>query len=140
MTEAAVEHVDILIVGAGPVGMTLHLALGRRRPAVAAARSPPPGGAARPTRARWPCRTAPATCSNRSHSWPTRAATPIETIHISQKDGFGRTPASTAADYRLPALGYVVRYRDLAAALARRSRPAEHPAAESRNPPSSASR
>ena len=27
MTEAAVEHVDILIIGAGPVGMTLHLAL-----------------------------------------------------------------------------------------------------------------
>ena len=27
MTDSAVENVDILIVGAGPVGMTLHLAL-----------------------------------------------------------------------------------------------------------------
>jgi 2-octaprenyl-6-methoxyphenol hydroxylase len=51
------------------------------------------------------------------NSWPTRAATPIETIHVSQKDGFGRTLIDRA-DYKLPALGYVVRYRDLAAALA----------------------
>ncbi len=27
MTEAVAEHVNVLIVGAGPVGMTLHLAL-----------------------------------------------------------------------------------------------------------------
>ena len=27
MTDAALEHIDVLIVGAGPVGMTLHLAL-----------------------------------------------------------------------------------------------------------------
>ena len=27
MTEAAPENVDILIIGAGPVGLTLHLAL-----------------------------------------------------------------------------------------------------------------
>ncbi len=27
MTEVALENVDILIIGAGPVGMTLHLAL-----------------------------------------------------------------------------------------------------------------
>ena len=27
MTEPVIEHVDILIIGAGPVGMTLHLAL-----------------------------------------------------------------------------------------------------------------
>ena len=50
-------------------------------------------------------------------SWPARAATPIETIHVSQKDGFGRTLIDRA-DYALPALGYVVRYRDLSAALA----------------------
>jgi 2-octaprenyl-6-methoxyphenol hydroxylase len=50
-------------------------------------------------------------------SWPTRAATPIETIHVSQKDGFGRTLIDRN-DYALPALGYVVRYRDLATALA----------------------
>ena len=27
MTDSAVDHVDILIIGAGPVGLTLHLAL-----------------------------------------------------------------------------------------------------------------
>ena len=51
------------------------------------------------------------------NAWPTRAATAIETIHVSQKGGFGRTVIDRA-DYDLPALGYVVRYRDLAAALA----------------------
>jgi 2-octaprenyl-6-methoxyphenol hydroxylase len=51
------------------------------------------------------------------NSWPTRAATPIETIHVSQKDGFGRTLIDRT-DYALPALGYVVRYRDLAGELA----------------------
>jgi 2-octaprenyl-6-methoxyphenol hydroxylase len=56
------------------------------------------------------------------NAWPARAATPIETIHVSQKDGFGRTVIDRA-DYDLPALGYVVRYRDLAAALARNCRP-----------------
>ena len=35
--------------------------------------------------------------------------TPIETIHISQAGGFGRTLIDRA-DYRVPALGYVVRY------------------------------
>ena len=52
-------------------------------------------------------------------AWPARSATPIETIHVSQKDGFGRTLIDRA-DYDLPALGYVVRYRDLANALAKR--------------------
>jgi 2-octaprenyl-6-methoxyphenol hydroxylase len=96
--------------------MTLHLALAAggqqsllldRRP-LAAQQADPRALA---------CRTAPANCSNRSPAGPCRAATPIETIHVSQKDGFGRTLIDRA-DYRLPALGYVVRYRDLAAALA----------------------
>ncbi len=56
------------------------------------------------------------------NAWPTRAATAIETIHVSQKGGFGRTVIDRA-DYDLPALGYVVRYRDLAAALAANCRP-----------------
>jgi hypothetical protein len=43
-------------------------------------------------------------------------ATPIETIHVSQRGGFGRTLID-AADYGIPALGYVMRYRDLAATL-----------------------
>ncbi len=115
MTEALVEQVDILIVGAGPVGMTLHLALAAggqksllldRRP-VAAQQTDPRALAL----SHGACQLL-----EQINSWPTRAATPIETIHVSQKDGFGRTLIDRA-DYALPALGYVVRYRDLAGAL-----------------------
>ena len=116
MTDSAVENVDILIVGAGPVGMTLHLALAAggqtsllldRRPPAALQADPRALALSHGARE----------LLEQIHSWPTRAATPIETIHISQKDGFGRTLLDRA-DYKLPALGYVVRYRDLAAALA----------------------
>ncbi|MCG2578541.1 FAD-dependent monooxygenase [Dechloromonas sp. XY25] len=116
MTEPVVEQVDILIVGAGPVGMTLHLALSAggqksllvdRRPL--AAQQGDPRALALSHGARQ--------LLEQIASWPTRAATPIETIHISQQDGFGRTLIDRT-DYALPALGYVVRYRDLAAALA----------------------
>ena len=116
MTDSAVENVDILIVGAGPVGMTLHLALAAggqtsllldRRPPAALQADPRALALSHGARE----------LLEQIQSWPTRAATPIETIHISQKDGFGRTLLDRA-DYKLPALGYVVRYRDLAAALA----------------------
>ncbi len=116
MTEAAVENIDILIIGAGPVGMTLHLALAAggqksllldRRPL--AAQQGDPRALALSHGAR--------ELLEQIDSWPTRAATPIETIHVSQKDGFGRTLIDRT-DYQLPALGYVVRYRDLAGELA----------------------
>ncbi|MFN4342338.1 MAG: FAD-dependent monooxygenase [Azonexus sp.] len=116
MTDSAVEHVDILIVGAGPVGMTLHLALAAggqtsqlldRRPPAALQADPRALALSHGARE----------LLEQIWSWPTRAATPIETIHVSQKGGFGRTLLDRT-DYKLPALGYVVRYRDLAAALA----------------------
>ena len=117
MTET-VEQTDILIVGAGPVGMTLHLALAAggqqsllidRRPQQALQADPRALALSHGARE----------LLEQIDGWPTRAATPIETIHVSQKTGFGRTLIDRA-DYRLPALGYVVRYRDLAAALAAR--------------------
>ncbi len=49
-------------------------------------------------------------------AWNATAGTPIHDIHVSQRGGFGRTRIE-AADYGTPALGYVMRYRDLAAAL-----------------------
>ncbi len=116
MTETTVEHIDILIVGAGPVGMTLHLALAAggqksllldRRPQAALQTDPRALALSHGARQ----------LLEQIRSWPARAATPIETIHVSQKDGFGRTLIDRA-DYHLPALGYVVRYRDLAGALA----------------------
>ena len=110
------EAVDILIIGAGPVGMTLHLALAAggqksllvdRRPQQAQQGDPRALALSHGARE----------LLEQINSWPTRAATPIETIHVSQKGGFGRTLIDRN-DYQLPALGYVVRYRDLAAALA----------------------
>ncbi len=115
MTETPLEHIDILIVGAGPVGQTLHLALAaggqkslllERRPLAEQQNDPRALALSHGARQ----------LLEQIACWPTRAATPIETIHISQKDGFGRTLIERD-DYRLPALGYVVRYRDLAAAL-----------------------
>ena len=116
MTETVLEHIDILIIGAGPVGMTLQLALAAggqksllldRRPQQSQQNDPRALALSHGARQ----------LLEQINAWPTRAATPIETIHISQKDGFGRTLIDRA-DYQLPALGYVVRYRDLAAALA----------------------
>jgi 2-octaprenyl-6-methoxyphenol hydroxylase len=48
----------------------------------------------------------------RLHAWTGLPVTPIETIHVSQQGGFGRT-LIRAADYDLPALGYVANYDDL---------------------------
>ena len=116
MTETVIESVDILIIGAGPVGMTLHLALAAggqksllldRRPLQAQQTDPRALALSHGARQ----------LLEQINSLPNRAATPIETIHVSQKDGFGRTLIDRA-DYDLPALGYVVRYRDLASALA----------------------
>ena len=116
MTETVIESVDILIIGAGPVGMTLHLALAAggqksllldRRPLQAQQADPRALALSHGARQ----------LLEQINSWPTRTATPIETIHVSQKDGFGRTLIDHN-EYDLPALGYVVRYRDLAGALA----------------------
>ncbi len=110
------EPVDILIAGAGPVGLTLHRALAAggvksrlidRRPQAALQADPRALALSHGARQ----------LLEQLGAWPARAATPIETIHVSQRDGFGRTLIDRT-DYALPALGYVVRYRDLAAALA----------------------
>lgn len=117
MTEAPIEHVDILIVGAGPVGLTLHLALAAggqksllidRRPLQEQQNDPRALALSHGARQ----------LLEQINAWPTRAATAIESIHVSQKDGFGRTLIERD-EYQLPALGYVVRYRDLTAALGR---------------------
>ena len=116
MTEAIVEQIDLLIIGAGPVGMTLQLALAAggqksllldRRPQQSQQNDP------RALALSYGARQ----LLEQINAWPSRSATPIETIHISQKDGFGRSVIDRA-DYKLPALGHVVRYRDLAATLA----------------------
>ena len=52
----------------------------------------------------------------RVHAWSGIPVTPIESIHISQRGGFGRTLIRTE-DYALPALGYVANYDDLQRSL-----------------------
>jgi len=54
-----------------------------------------------------------------AQAWPSESATPIASIHISQRGGPGRT-LLTASEQGLPALGYTVPYAALEEALARR--------------------
>ena len=106
---------DLIIVGAGPAGMTLALA-------------PKDSGLdilLVDARARGAARHDPRVLAlshgsrltlERLGVWAQLRATPIETIHISQQGGLGRSLLK-AADYGLPAMGYVVAAGQLAAAL-----------------------
>ncbi len=113
--EIPLREPDIAIVGAGPVGMALALALHHSGMACrlldARAR-----GAARLDRRVLALSHGSLQILDRLGAWPDVAATPIETIHISQQGGFGRT-LITARELGVPALGYVVNGADLAAAL-----------------------
>jgi len=109
---------DILIFGAGPVGMTLALALAGSYHRITLVDAAPPGASAGDPRALALSHGARQLLESLG-GWNAQAATPIEHIHVSQRGGFGRT-LMTAADYQLPSLGYVMRYGDLAAALAQR--------------------
>ncbi len=114
MSEAT-ETVDLVIIGAGPVGMALAIALAggpyrlllvdRRRRGASAA---DPRALALSHGSRQLLESLAA--------WRDETATAIESIHVSQRGGFGRTIIDRS-DYALPALGYVMRYRDLTAAL-----------------------
>ncbi|MCE1244744.1 FAD-dependent monooxygenase [Oryzomicrobium sp.] len=112
-------HADILISGAGPVGLTLALALARRgQPSLLVDARPRDASRADPRALALSHGTRQ--LLEQLGAWPARAATPITTIHVSQRGGFGRTEM-TAAEEGVPALGYVVRYGDLWTALAARA-------------------
>ena len=110
------ERTEVLVVGAGPVGMALAVALSQARLPV------PPRRCARPRRGRpgparaSPCPTARARSSTRLGVWGRFPTTSIETIHVSHRGGFGRT-LIRASDYGLPALGYVADAAAISAAL-----------------------
>jgi len=119
------EAVDILIAGGGPVGAALALALEgsghsvvltEARSADSYAARDAESGEARGTQSRDARAIALSYASRlileRLHAWSAIPVTPIETIHISQRGGFGRT-LIRAADCELPALGYVADYDDL---------------------------
>jgi 2-octaprenyl-6-methoxyphenol hydroxylase len=106
---------DVAIVGAGPVGAALAARLAgtglsfavleARESAAVDARTLALSHASR-------------LFLERATAWPA-AVTPIESIHVSQKGGPGRT-LITASEQGLPALGYALSYVDLQAALAAR--------------------
>jgi len=114
---SGLSHVDVAIVGGGPVGMSLALALrdsglcvalleARERLAVS---DPRALALSQGTRL----------ILERLDAWDGLAATAIDRIHVSQRGGLGRAELR-AADAGVPALGYVAEYGELYAALAAR--------------------
>jgi 2-octaprenyl-6-methoxyphenol hydroxylase len=109
--------VDVLIRGSGPVGCTLALALRGKGMRVALLGSASPGNSSfRPIALSYASRL----ILERVGAWPA-GATPIETIHVSQRGGFGRARFE-APDAGVPALGYVVEYARLASELREKAR------------------
>lgn len=112
-------HCDIAIVGGGPVGAALACGLeglGLKvvvLEARATLEAPDPRAIALSEGSRL--------ILQRLGVWDSLLprVTPIETIHVSQRGGFGRAELR-ARDMNLPALGYVAEYGDLYAVLARR--------------------
>lgn len=109
-------HVDVAIVGAGPVGAAAAALAAREGLSLAVfeARDAPSTDA----------RTLALSHASRealehAGAWPAGHATAIDSIHISQRGGPGRTLID-AAEQNLPALGYTVPYTALEAALAER--------------------
>ncbi|HET7159471.1 MAG TPA: FAD-dependent monooxygenase [Burkholderiales bacterium] len=107
---------DVVVVGGGPVGSALALALHVANFNVVMLESR--------THASEPIGLRPLALSygsrlifERLEVWDAlAAATPIERIHVSQRGSFGRA-VLTAAEAALPALGYVTDYAALVAAL-----------------------
>src|SRR5882762_9871244 len=101
---------DVLIHGAGPVGCTLALALRGTGLRVAVLDRTSPAASFRPIALSYASRL----ILERVGAW--QAATPIETIHVSQAGGFGHARLE-AGDAGVPALGYVMDYSTLAKSL-----------------------
>ena len=110
--------IDILVVGGGPVGCSFALALRESAQRVVVLERETSGArtaAPRPLALSYASRL----ILERIGAWPALAPSPIETILVSQAGGFGRARLE-AADAGVPALGYVLEYRELASALTAR--------------------
>ncbi|QNM96204.1 FAD-dependent monooxygenase [Chitinimonas koreensis] len=107
------SHLDLLIVGGGPVGGALALRLAGTGLAVGVVEARrAPGADARALAVAHASRAALEPLA----IWPAAAATPIRTVHVSQQHAFGRVRLD-CADLGLPALGYVLPYAALAQAV-----------------------
>jgi 2-octaprenyl-6-methoxyphenol hydroxylase len=106
------QETDVLIRGAGPVGCALALALRGSALKVGLVGATQPKPSFRPIALSYASRL----ILERLGAWPRLAATPIETIHVSQQQGFGRMRMD-AADAGVPALGYVTEYAALLGVL-----------------------
>lgn len=122
---------DVAIVGAGPVGCALALALKASGLRVALV------GRARESASKAVRTVALSHASRlileRVGAWDGLATTPIEQIHVSQSGAFGRTRISRE-DLGLPALGYVAGYDEISAHLAARARTELDPAVDAPPP------
>jgi 2-octaprenyl-6-methoxyphenol hydroxylase len=107
---------DVLIRGAGPVGCALALALSESSLEVGILEKKSAPAGFRPITLSYASRL----ILERVGVWDELAATPIETILVSQSGGFGRT-LMQASDAGVPHLGYVLDYSALTAALRARA-------------------
>jgi 2-octaprenyl-6-methoxyphenol hydroxylase len=104
---------EVAIRGAGPVGCVLALLLQQAgRPVVLNEQRKATPTGFRPLALSHASRL----ILERAGVWQALAPTPIETVHVSQQGGFGRTRLC-AADAGVPALGYVIGYAELLDAL-----------------------
>jgi 2-octaprenyl-6-methoxyphenol hydroxylase len=108
--------IDVAIVGGGPVGATVAaLAADAGLSIEVFEARPQPSGDARILALSHASRER----LEEAGAWPAAHATPIRSIHISQKGGPGRTVLD-AAEQSLPALGYTVPFAALEMALGAR--------------------
>ena len=106
---------EVLIIGGGPAGMALALAL-RRAGVAGRIVDARPRGAARTDARILALSHGSRLILENLGVWQGIPHTPIETIHISHAGGLGRTLIQ-AEQEQVPALGYVLAAGDLAAAL-----------------------
>ena len=107
---------DVLVVGGGPAGATLALALADGDLKLRIVDARPAGGLGIGDRTLALAHTARLVFERVGVWSKLSSVTPIDTIDISQRGAFGITQL-TAREVGVPALGYVIRYGELQAAL-----------------------